>query len=490
MKSTLNQSDTGRAENAPEPHQTVWALAGLSLSVLLASLGTSIANVGLPTLALAFHASFQQVQWVVLAYLLAMTTVIVSVGRLGDIMGRKRLLVAGILLFTSASVLCGAASTLWLLIAARALQGLGAAAMMVLAMAMVGESVPKAKTGSALGVLGTMSAAGTAMGPTLGGGLISGLGWTSMFFINVPLGILTLYFVLRGLPSDRQGSKPQPSSFDGTGTLLLSMTLAAYALAMTLGRGNFGRINMALLALAFIGVWLFIRVESRATSPLIRLNLFLNRTLSTGFAMSTLVTTVVMATLVVGPFYLSGALALDSPQVGLAMSSGPLVAALTGAPAGRLVDRFGAYRMTLIGLIGMLIGSCALPMMTREFGVAGYMMPLMGMTAGYAIFQAANNTAVMANVQTDQRGVISGLLNLSRNVGLIAGASLMGAVFAFGAETTHILTASPQALVAGLRMTFAVATGLIVVALTIAVANRSRARPKSPVNSEQADSQT
>ncbi len=160
--------------------------------MLLSSLGTSIANVGLPTLAQAFNASFQEVQWIVLAYLLAITTLIVSVGRLGDIIGRRRLLLAGIVLFTVASVLCGVAPTLWLLIAARAAQGLGAAIMMALTMAFVGETVPKAKTGSAMGLLGTMSAIGTALGPSLGGVLIAGLGWRAIFLVNVPLGILTL----------------------------------------------------------------------------------------------------------------------------------------------------------------------------------------------------------------------------------------------------------------------------------------------------------
>lgn len=138
-----------------------WILASLSLSVLLSSIGTSIANVSLPTLAQAFGASFQQVQWVVLAYLVAITTMIVSVGRLGDIMGRRRLLMVGVTLFTVASALCGSAPTLWLLIVARAAQGLGAAIMMALTMAFVGDTVPKARVGSAMGLLGTMSAAGT-----------------------------------------------------------------------------------------------------------------------------------------------------------------------------------------------------------------------------------------------------------------------------------------------------------------------------------------
>src|SRR5215203_2212131 len=196
-----------------------WALASLSLSMLLSSLSTSIANVGLPTLAQAFTASFQEVQWIVLAYLLAITTLIVSVGRLGDIIGSRRLLLAGIFLFTVASALCGIAPTLWLLIAARAAQGLGAAIMMALTIAFVGEMVPKARTGSAMGLLGTMSAIGTALGPSLGGVLIAGLSWRAIFLVNVPLGILTFLLAHRYLPVDsmdridRQGPTTDRAGF-------------------------------------------------------------------------------------------------------------------------------------------------------------------------------------------------------------------------------------------------------------------------------------
>src|SRR6185369_1645194 len=164
---------------------------------------TSIANAGLPALAQAFSASFQAVKWIVLAYLLAITTLIVSVGRFGDIAGRRRLLLAGILLFTMASVLCGVSPTLWCLVAARAAQGLGAAIMMALTMACVSETVPKEKTGSTMGLLGTMSAIGTTLGPSLGGLLIAGFGWRAIFLVNVPLGLLTLLLAYRYLPADR-----------------------------------------------------------------------------------------------------------------------------------------------------------------------------------------------------------------------------------------------------------------------------------------------
>ena len=471
MKSTIAKSEqkvTSRIDATP----VRWALVSLSLSMLLSSIGTSIANVGLPTLAHAFNASFQEVQWVVLAYLLAITTLIVSVGRLGDVMGRKRLRLAGISPFTLASTLCGIAPTLWLLIAARVLQGLGAAVMMVITMAMVGETVPKEKTGSAMGLLGTMSAIGTALGPTLGGFLIAGFGWPALFLINLPLGILMLVLAYQYLPKDHHEAKTAPAKFDLVGTVLLAGTLAAYALAMTIGRGSIGQLNIALLFMALLGAGLFVLTELRTEAPLIRMSTFQNSVLSAGFAMSALVTTVVMATLVVGPFYLSGALGLDPSHVGLVMSSGPIIAALTGAPAGRMVDRLGAPRMGIVGLIGMAIGASAMALLPTGLGIAGYVAPLVAITGSYALFQAANNTAVMTNIRPDQRGVISGMLNLSRNLGLITGASVMGTVFAMGAATANLLAAPPSAVETGMRLTFAVAAGLILLALIIAFAGK------------------
>ncbi|MCM2417204.1 MFS transporter [Streptomyces sp. RKAG293] len=479
MKIISAGQDTAAGATVPTP-SVRWALAGLSLSMLLSSLGTSVANVALPTLAQAFTASFQQVQWIVLAYLLAITTVIVSVGRLGDLIGRRRLLLGGILLFTAASVLCGLAPTLWSLIAARAAQGLGAAIMMALTMAFVGETVPKARTGSAMGLLGTMSAVGTALGPSLGGALIAGPGWRAIFLVNAPLGLLALFLAHRHLPADRQRPGTDRAAFDRVGTLLLALTLAAYALAMTMGRGSFGSLNVGLLVAAAVGVGLFVRAESRAASPLIRLTMFRDPALSASLAMSTLVSTVMMATLVVGPFYLARALGLHEALVGLVLSVGPLVAALTGVPAGRIADRFGAPRMTVLGLVAMTAGSLVLSLTPASLGIAGYLVPIVVITAGYAVFQTANNTAVMTDVPPDRRGVISGMLNLSRNLGLITGASVMGAVFALAAATNDITTAAPDAVATGMRITFAVAAALIAVALVIAVGGRALARRSSP----------
>ena len=257
------------------------------------------------------------------------------------------------------------------------------------------------------------------------------------------------------------------------GTLLLALTLAAYALAMTIGRGSFGPLNVALLLAAAVGVGLFVLAEARAASPLIQLAMFRDPVLSASLAMSALVSTVMMATLVVGPFYLSGALGLDAAR----RRARPV-----GRPARRRADRRAGrpHRRPLRRAAHDRRRArrewrpvpFALSVLPATFGIAGYVAPLVVITAGYALFQTANNTAVMTDVRPDQRGVISGLLNLSRNLGLITGASVMGAVFAFASAATDITTAPPEAVATGMRITFAVAAVLIVAALAIAAGSR------------------
>jgi MFS family permease len=376
------------------------ALFSLSLSMLLASLGTSIANVGLPSLVLAFDASFQAVQWVVLAYLLAITAVIVSAGRLGDRLGRRRLLLAGLLLFALACGLCAMAPSLHWLIAARVLQGLGAAIMMAMTLGMVGDTVSKERTGRVMGLLGTLSAVGTAMGPSVGGVLLSLWSWRALFLLGAPLGLLAAALAYRYLPNE-PGAR------------------------------------------AAVPLW------SALASPGLR----------AGLGMSALVSAVMMATFVVGPFYLSRGLGLAPAWMGLVMAVGPCVAAVTGVPAGHLTDRLGSSRMTLLGLAIMAVGALALAL---AGGLLAYLGALVLLTSGYSLFQAANNTAVMRDVEGPRRGTVSGLLNLSRNIGLIFGASALGAVFAWA--TPDIIRATPQSVAFGLHTTFAVAVGLILLA--------------------------
>ena len=448
-----------------------WTIAVLSLSALLASIGTSIANVALPSVGVAFDVAFSDVQWIVLAYLLAVTASTVGAGRLGDAKGRRRTFVSGVILFSIASAVCSFAPTLWVLIAARVAQGLGAAAMMALSMALVSEIVPKERVGRALGTMGSMSAVGTALGPMLGGFLIAEFGWRAIFLINVPLGLIAAALAIKHLPSDRPEPKNAPIRMDLPGTVLLASALGAFSLSMTSGGGSFGWINTILLVSSAVCLGFFAFVQTRSASPLIKVEILRDQQLISGLMMSVLVTAVVMASLVVGPFYLSGGLGLGTFELGLVMSCGPLVAALVGAPAGRAVDHFGTYRMTLAGLAAMTIGAVSLASLPLSVGVIGYVAPLVVLVAGYAVFQAANNTAVMARSRSEDRGMISGLVSLSRNFGLIIGASAMGAIFAAFSGG-----GDPKSVAKGMNVTFAAAGVLVVLAITIAFAGRAICR--------------
>jgi MFS family permease len=320
-----------------------------------------------------------------------------------------------------------------------------------------------------------MSAIGTTLGPSLGGLLISGFGWRTIFLVNVPLGLLNLLLARRYLPADRGAPKASAMRFDSLGTLLLALTLAAYALAMTIGRGQFGLRNGGLLAGAAVGIGLFALAETRAASPLIRPAMFRNPLLSASLAMSVIVATVIMSTLVVGPFYLSRSLGLGPVQVGLILSIGPIVSTVSGVLAGRIVDRFGAPFMVMVGLAQMAAGACALALLPALFGVAGYIAAIAVLSPGYQLFQAANGTVVMLDVEPGQRGVISGMLSLSRNLGLITGASVMGAVFAAASGTTDLSNAAPDAIAIGMRITFIVASALLLSALALAIGSRALA---------------
>lgn len=453
--------------NRQTPHLPWPGLAVLSAAMLLPSMGTSIVNVALPDMAHAFGADFPAVQWVVLAYLLTLSAFIVGAGRLGDMLGRRRLLMAGFAVFAAASVAGALAPALWAVIAARAVQGLGAALLTALAIASVGDLVPKDRTGSAMGLMGTVSAIGTALGPSLGGALVALWGWPAVFAVLATLAVAAGAAARRVLPADRPS--PGPLQFDTAGLVLLATALAALALAFA-PAGAASVAGPALPAIAGAAALAFLWVETRAPHPLIRLGLLADRPLAAGLATSGLVATVLMSTLVVGPFFLSLGLGLDALHTGLVMSVGPAVSALCGVPAGRAVDRFGALAVTRLGLGLLVLGSVLMALVPVRFGWPGYAASLAVMTAGYALFQASNNTAVMARAGGEQRGLVSGLLGLARNMGLIAGASAMGALFAWGSAGGLAWLGAGAG--AGLQLTFAAAAGLALLAFGITQAGR------------------
>jgi MFS family permease len=392
-------------------------VAALAACVLLASLGTSVANVLLPGLATHFGASPAWAQWVVLAYLLALTVATVVAGRLGDLHGRRRVLLAGIALYTVAAGVAACAPTLARLAVARAAQGLGAAAMMALAMALLRDVVPAGGTGRAMGLLGTVSALGTALGPSVGGAVAAIWGWRAAFALLVPMGAIVLVVLRAELLVDATRTRP------------------AKARAAALPGG-------------------------------------FRKTLRESLVPNALVSTVMMATLIVGPFYMARGLAMGEAAIGLALSVGPAMSIAWGIPAGRAVDRFGTRPMAFAGLAALAAGSLALAVLPAAMGLASYLAGIALLTPGYQLFQAANNTAALAGVAADRRGVVSGLLTFSRNVGLAAGAAAMGTIYTLAARAAG--GSAMDAAASAVRTTFLVATVLAVLALACAAPWRDR----------------
>lgn len=446
-----------------------WGLASLALATASGSLGTSIVNVALPQLARQFDAPFAAAQWIVSAYLLAGTATIVIAGRLGDLFGSRRLLLVGLATFALASVAAAAAPNLALLVAARAVQGAAAAVLTALSLALARAAVSKARSGAAMGLIGTMSAVGTALGPSLGGALLESWGWRVVFLANVPLTLAALAGGARFLERDsRREAGAGLERLDLRGAVLLAIALASLALSTTLPRLAPGPWAALSLLAALVAAFAFVLAERRSAVPLVPLALLRTNGLWRALLSNGVVSAVVMATMVVGPFHLVRGLGLDASATGLVMAIGPLVSALVGFPAGKWVDSVGSRRVSSFGLAGLTLGAGLLAWLGSSGSAVAYAAPLALLTAGYALFQAANNTAVMADVAAERRGTVSGLLSLSRNLGLLLGTTALGSVFAAACGTGDVSSATPAAVVEAMRVTFGICALLVAIPFVLA----------------------
>ncbi|MGY3944408.1 MFS transporter [Aeromonas tecta] len=434
-------------------------LLALGLVTLLPMLAGSMANLALPALGQAFSVPFSLLQWVLVAYLLGITCLTLVVGRLGDLLGRRRLLLGGMALFALASLLCALAPSMGWLIAARALQGAGAACMIALALAMVGQLVPAERRGWGMGLLGTLSACGTALGPAFGGLLIGTLGWQAPFLFLVPLSLLALGAGIMGLPAD--GARSRGEAINLVSLLALVVLLLCYGLLLSAGQHSGHHYVLWLIPMGLLAAWLLARSEGRARSPLLPLTLLRESALRGGLLGSALVASVMVLTLLIGPFYLHGVFGLDMVTVGLWISGGPLMAALTGMPAGWLVDKLGALPVVRLGLGAMLLAAIGLSILPANLGPLGYLCPILLMTAGYALFQTANNSAVVGRAEEQYRGAVAGLLTLARNLGQLTGAAGLGSLFASLVGASDLTMAAPAAVRFGMQFSFVAAALLI-----------------------------
>jgi EmrB/QacA subfamily drug resistance transporter len=452
-----------------------YVMLAVAMSIFLGTIDGSIVNVALPTLVKELNTTFATVQWVVLAYLLAISTLILSTGRLGDMIGKKPVYLSGFVVFTTGSVLCGLAPTVHWLIAFRVIQAVGAAMTMALGMAIITESFPPQERGRALGIGGAIVSVGIVVGPTLGGLIIDSFSWRWIFFVNLPIGIIGVLLGLRFVPAFKPGGRQK---FDFPGAISLFISLLAFLLALTIGQQlGFGDIRVLLL----FGVWLvflalFIFVEWRSPQPMIDLRLFKSSLLSVNLITGFITFIAIAGALILMPFYLEDILGYQPRQVGLLMAIVPIGLGVMAPISGSLSDRFGTRPITVIGLVMLVIGYLAMSTLTTQTSVVGYILRLLPVGLGMGIFQSPNNSAIMGSAPRERLGVVSGLLAITRTLGQTTGIAILGAIWA-GRVTAHYgellpggaTTAPAEAQVAGLQDTFLLITVLVAAGLLLSI---------------------
>jgi EmrB/QacA subfamily drug resistance transporter len=461
-----------KSEQLPVPAKSGprewWAMLGVGLGVLMFTIDTSIVNIALPTLVQTFQTNFATIQWVVLSYLLVITALVLGAARLGDMLGKKKLYLGGLVVFTISSLLCGLAPDVEWLIAFRALQGLGAVMISALGAAIVTEVFPSSERGRALGIIGAVVSLGIALGPTVGGLLIGISGWRSIFLVNVPIGIFAGYVVVHSVPPSF--INPVKQRFDRWGAIVLSLTLVCFAIGMTEGQtqGFTSSTAASLLTIAALGLFIFLWIEARIKQPMVDLwlfrNLFFSLSLLTGF----LVFIVVTGTIFIAPFFLELVLDYPTQHVGLLLAVSPVLSGIVAPFSGNLSDRFGSRMISFIGLLLMTIGCLSISTFNAQMTDLGFMARIFPFGVGLGMFQSPNNSAILGEVPLERLGIASGLLALSRTLGQTAGLPLMAAIFAVltlsHAAAADVTTAPPEALVFGLRGTFQIAAVILLVA--------------------------
>lgn len=452
-----------------------YVMAAVAMGVFLSTIDGSIVNVALPTLVNAFHTEFAVVQWVVLAYLLTVTTLMLSMGRLGDMLGKKSIYASGFVVFTLGSALCGLAPMVYWLVGFRVLQAIGAAMMMALGTAIVTEAFPPSERGKALGIMGSIVSIGIVAGPVLGGIIIGALSWRWIFYVNLPIGIVGSVLVARFIPDLKPAGRQQ---FDYLGACTLFVSLIALLLALTLGQQiGFGRLPI----LSLFGTWLlflliFLAIEWNSSQPMIDLNLFQNRLFSVNLVTGFITFVSMAGTIILMPFYLENVLGYDPRSVGLLLAVVPLAMGIVAPIAGSLSDRLGTRPITVAGLLILLVGYYAVGSLNAQTTAAGYIARFLPIGVGLGIFNSPNNSAIMGSAPRTRLGVASGLLSITRTLGQTAGIAVLGALWAsrvayrLGSAPPGGATTAPAAIqVAALQDTFFVVVILIGLALLLGV---------------------
>ncbi len=450
------------------------ALVALCAGFLMIILDQTIVNVALPTIQSDLHFSQSSLAWVVNAYLIAFGGLLLLVGRLGDLVGRRRIFLAGLALFTSASMLCGLAQSQGLLIGARFVQGIGGAMTSAVILGMIVTMFPRpAEQAKAIGVYSFVAAAGGAIGLLLGGIITQGINWHWIFFVNLPIGIATGLFAIRLLPDDRGLGLGRGADALGAVLLVSSLMLGVYTIveashyawgsAHTLG---FGAVALTLLT----G---FVYRQARAADPLMPLRVFRSRTVTGANLVQVLIVGGLFGMFFLGALYMQQVLHYDAMEVGLAFLPVALgIATMSLGLAARLITRFGAKATLLPGLVLVAIGLVLFRSTPVHAHYAADLLPTMilfGVGAGAAF--PSLMTLAMSAATAEDSGLASGLVNTTQQVGGALGLAVLTTLATSRTNSAQAHGASiASSLTSGYHLAFTISTVLVIAAIFLAAA--------------------
>ncbi|WDL97639.1 MFS transporter [Alicyclobacillus sp. ALC3] len=463
--------------------QKWWVLITAGLATFLPSTYNSILNTILPEIQHGLHSSLAASAWIMLMYLLVLTVLLLPVGRVSDLIGRRNLLVAGFLLFAGAAVFCAVSRDLVWVVVGRGIMGVGGAMLISVAPAVVTTVMPARERGRAMGFLGLLTYLGMAVGPVLGGTLTQLWGWPAVFLFAVPTGLVGVLLGIIVIPKSPKASGRVP--LDTRGTLVYAVAAVAFTLAMNpsvLGRDKTVAIAV-LVAVTVASIVGFILIERRQAKPLMCLNLFTIRTFSFGIIATVLnYSTFFIVTFLV-PVYLSHQFRFSPAVVGLWMSGMSVVMAVVAPAAGAMYDRIGSRALSTVGMACGAVSLAVFTLVARqgngEFLWLAVALLLNGF--GTAVFAPPNNTSVLMSAPSKQQGMASGVLTTSRYFGMMCGIALGSTLF------NAIIHSLPGSTASGYDDAFRgvmwTAAGIMAIGTVIAYGTRSERKDAASVTS-------
>jgi len=406
-----------------------WLIFGVAvMGTFMAVLDSSIVNVALPVIAASLGIDLIAVQWVVSAYLLVVTILLPLFGKTGDMYGRRKIFMLGFMIFTLGSLLCSISITIWFLVGARVVQAIGASMLMANSPAIVSTTFPGKERGRALGMIGTVVAVASMSGPSLGGILVGLFNWQSIFYINLPIGLLAYILGYLILPIEEKGHK---GSFDFVGAILFAVGMTGFLLVLINGHewgwGSYIVKAIGIMTVVLLGI--FIWHEGQVEHPMIDLSLFKRWPFLAGNLSGLLSFMAMFSNNMLLPFYLHSILLLSPTEIGLAITPFPLLMAVTAPVSGYLSERISPVILTSTGLSIMMAGLLYLSALDAQSVIWQVVLGQAVMGFGNGMFQSPNNNSVLSSVPEDKVGLASGMSALMRNVGMVSGIAVAVSVF-------------------------------------------------------------